>query len=386
MTDRRPVVLVLVDHYPPAYRAGGPTRSVPMVVERLADQLDFKVVSRDRDLGDKEPFPSVRANRWTKVGRADCVYLSPFMLLPPCLWWRLRRTGFDVMYVNSLFSISYTFWPLLLRRLGLLPRRPVVMSPRGELDSGALSLKQTRKRAYLSLARRLGLLRNVSWHATSEHEARRIRGVIGPVPVMVAPAMLPTAVQPARPIPKSSGSLRVAYLARIARMKNLKFALEAVRKVSGSVTFDAYGPIEDEQYWQECRRAAEALPNNVQFTYRGVVNPREVATVLATYHLFVLPTLGENFGHAIVEALRAGCLVLISDGTPWRGLEALHAGWDLPLDLAAFSGVVQACVDMNQEVFSRSSSAAVQFGQSIGADPAVASSYRQLFLSRVRGA
>ena len=47
---------------------------------------------------------------------------------------------------------------------------------------------------------------------------------------------------------------------------------------------------------------------------------------LQASHLFALLTLGENFGHAIGEALRAGCPVLISDQTPWTDVVATGAG------------------------------------------------------------
>ena len=42
-----------------------------------------------------------------------------------------------------------------------------------------------------------------------------------------------------------------------------------------------------------------------------------VNQTLADYHLFFLPTLGENFGHSIFEALSVGVPVLISDQTLW---------------------------------------------------------------------
>ena len=46
----------------------------------------------------------------------------------------------------------------------------------------------------------------------------------------------------------------------------------------------------------------------------------------------ILPTLGENFGHVIVEAWTAGCPVLVSDRTPWRQLASHGVGWDVALD------------------------------------------------------
>jgi glycosyltransferase involved in cell wall biosynthesis len=61
-----------------------------------------------------------------------------------------------------------------------------------------------------------------------------------------------------------------------------------------------------------------------------------------------LPTLNENFGHAIVEALGAGCPVLISDQTAWRHLEQSGGGWDVPLDRHdRFGEIIAAVTEMN---------------------------------------
>jgi glycosyltransferase involved in cell wall biosynthesis len=57
---------------------------------------------------------------------------------------------------------------------------------------------------------------------------------------------------------------------------------------------------------------------------------------LQTVHVFVLPSKGESFGHAIFEALSLGCPVLISNQTPWNNLLAQNAGIDLPLDIVLF--------------------------------------------------
>jgi glycosyltransferase involved in cell wall biosynthesis len=62
----------------------------------------------------------------------------------------------------------------------------------------------------------------------------------------------------------------------------------------------------------------------------------------------LLPSLSENFGHAIFEALAAGTPVIIGDQTPWRGLAAQQAGWDVSVnDLAGFSIALQSAADMD---------------------------------------
>ncbi len=56
-----------------------------------------------------------------------------------------------------------------------------------------------------------------------------------------------------------------------------------------------------------------------------------VQTVLQQHDLFLLPTMGENYGHVIFEALSVGCIPIISDQTPWNIIEEKHAGFVCPL-------------------------------------------------------
>jgi glycosyltransferase involved in cell wall biosynthesis len=67
-------------------------------------------------------------------------------------------------------------------------------------------------------------------------------------------------------------------------------------------------------------------------SWHGEVPHEQVRPVLAEPDVFFLPTLGENFGHGIFEALAAGVPVLLSDRTPWRDLDAAGVGWVRPLD------------------------------------------------------
>ncbi|RMG75161.1 MAG: glycosyl transferase family 1, partial [Bacteroidetes bacterium] len=98
-------------------------------------------------------------------------------------------------------------------------------------------------------------------------------------------------------------------------------------------------------------------------------------------HFSTLPTLGENFGHAIFEGLLAGLPVLISDRTPWRGLEAREIGWDLPLEQPeAFVRAIQQAVDMDQETYDRWSRKAWEYARDFKNDPALLEQTRALFV------
>jgi hypothetical protein len=52
---------------------------------------------------------------------------------------------------------------------------------------------------------------------------------------------------------------------------------------------------------------------------------------MQSQHVTLLPTLGENFGHTILESFLNAMPVVISDRTPWKNLEKNQGGYALPL-------------------------------------------------------
>lgn len=163
-------------------------------------------------------------------------------------------------------------------------------------------------------------------------------------------------------------------------MKNLQAALEACKKLNGRVEFNIYGPIEDTMYWERCKRIIRDLPISVSVNYQGILAHDNVHRVMHAHHLLLLPTLGENFGHVILEALSAGRPVLISDRTPWRGLRERGIGWDLPLDRPdLFELALQQCVDMEDRSYKEMCARALVFCKELSRDSKALSQNRLLF-------
>lgn len=347
-------VLTLVEFYLPGFRAGGPLRTISNMVDGLRDRVDFRIFTRDRDVGAVSPYPGVRVDSWNAVKGAQVYYASPETVrsLNPRTLGRIIETAWpDVVYLNSFFA-PMTLRFLAWRRAGLMPKVPVILAPRGELSVGALRLGSWRKQAFIRAVRELRLYEGILWQASSRLEEKEIQLVMGPgVGVQVAPDMLSTmTAAPPGPKKKRAGSARFVFISRITPKKNLRFAIESFAELrTGSATLDAYGSVGDLDYMRECEVVARGLPPNVEFAYRGEVPHERVLEVLRDYHFFLLPTLGENFGHAIIEAMQAGCAPMISDQTPWLGLEGERAGWDLPLRRELWSARISACLGMDSE-------------------------------------
>jgi glycosyltransferase involved in cell wall biosynthesis len=380
-------ILAFLDWYLPGYKAGGPVRTVANMVAQLAGELDFWIATRDRDLGDVRPYQGVRRGTWAHVDGARVLYLGPRDVGLRGIARVCRSTPHDAVYLNSFFS-RLTVAYLLARRVSAVPRVPVVLAPRGELAPAALGLRARRKRLYLRAAARLGLLRGLRWQASAEHERADIEAILrersalrDAADVVIAPDLVAKglAERGARS-PKIAGRARFLFLSRISPMKNLHTAIRLVGGLRGDVSLHVHGPVSDPAYWAECERERERLPSNVAYQYRGVASPDDVVAVMRRYDFFLLPTLGENFGHVVAEALGAGTPAVLSERTSWSWIAERNAGWCVPLgDEARWLEVLQGCVDMGPERHAAMCAAAEAAGDELSAASGPMQMNRQLF-------
>lgn len=357
------IVFTFVDYYLPGYKAGGPIRTISNMVEHLGDRFSFRVLTRDRDL-DGVPYSDVSVNTWTPVGKGQVYYITPDQSRTQTIRRLLNEVQPDVVYLNSFFS-TFSVSYLALRRLKLIPEYPTLLAPRGELSLGALNIKSLKKSSFLRLSNWIGLYSDLTWQASTPIEAEEIKqNLNSDIQIQVAPNLPSVSCDhmDAPALKKDRGSLRLVYLARIAPVKNLMFALRLLRNIPGDITFSVYGEADDASYWSICQNEAEQLPPNVNLVYHGAVPHDDVSDVFRQHHFMLLPTLGENFGHAIFEALHAGCPVIVSDRTPWNALTQAGAGWALPLEHPeTWKQVVTTCVDMSCDRFDLMSSHAQHF-------------------------
>jgi glycosyltransferase involved in cell wall biosynthesis len=381
-------VLALTAYYLPGFKAGGPVRSVANLVDRLGDEIDFRIITADRDLGDPAPYSGISVGSWQSIGKAQVLYLPPTNQPTARILQHIQEYRPDLLYFNSFFNHCVCAGPLALRASGLLPRASVLIAPRGEFRPGALAIHNWKKRLYLAGLQITGCLRDIWWHATSDIERGDIERVIGSsTRILVAPNLsdcwneIPTRL----PQEKQPGKLRLVFLSRISPKKNLLGAIDLLHGLPGEVQFDIWGPVEDVNYWQRCRSELGQLPANIRATYCGALEPTAVRSTLAAYDALLFPTLGENFGHVIVEAFTAGCPVVISDRTPWRNLEAKEAGWDQPLEApAAFQAALVDLLRMNEAAHCRMRDGARRLGRQVTEGPGPIDASRALFQTAAR--
>ncbi|MGI8669136.1 MAG: glycosyltransferase, partial [Aridibacter sp.] len=330
-------VLIIADYYLPGYKSGGTLRTIVNMVQRLQKYYNFKIITRDHDgPEDRVPYQNVKINAWNNLGNAEVYYLSKDNIKLNGIGKIISQTNPDCIYMNSCFS-ALTNNVLLLKKLNKIKNYPLIIAPEGELDKGAMSLKSFKKKNFLRLTRLLDLYKNVIWKAAGNQEIEDIKQLqkkgdeIFLAPNMPPSELFPQYRQEDKP-EKNKNFVNFIFLSRFYDKKNFNWFLETSKPLTGNINIDIYAPIQDEGYWGKCKKIIAELPANFNVKYKGEIEYEKVIETLFKYHFFVLPTLGENFGHVFLEALSAGCPVLTSNRTPWENLNEKNIGWDLPLE------------------------------------------------------
>ncbi|OZM56409.1 hypothetical protein CIB95_11585 [Lottiidibacillus patelloidae] len=374
-------VLTFNGVYIPGYKAGGPIRSLANLVSHLNDDVKFYILTRDRDAGDLEPYKNVEFNKWVKLTHELVFYQKEKEMSIFTLRKIINSNNYDGVLLNGILS-EYTIRYLLLRRLKLIKSIPTVIMPRGDLAMGALSLKASKKSLFLTIAKQFGLYDGLTWLGTSESEKIDALRAFGNVDIVTIPNLPNNNVEHLdnSQNEKVKGKLEVVYISRITKVKNLLLALEALNNVKGVVNFNIYGPISDNEYWDTCKKFIAKMKSNIIVKYHGSLPHDKVDLVFRKSEVLLLPTLGENYGHVIVEALSSATPVIISDQTPWRDLKNKNAGWDIPLkNKDDYTTALQTLVDMDEKEYRNFRNATKEYITEVQKVSEIKEAYIQLF-------
>lgn len=307
--------ILILSHYKPAYKAGGPIHSIENICLGLKSKVDITVISPSSDIdGTKLDIESYWKNRTQDINIFYKENLS--------LYWLynfIKTNQFDCVYLNSFFT------PIIILKIiasTIFFNTKIIIAPRGQLSDGAISNKNVIKSIYIKCFRYLIKNRIYRFHSTSNQETNEIIKRLNLKHNKIFQASNIRILTINKDIftysTKKKDELRLVFFSRIVFKKNLLFILNTLKNYSeNNVYLDIYGTIEDSKYWDKCLNVIKELPNNINCSYKGVLHPDNVIEKLSAYDAMVLPTLNENFGHVIIEALYSGIPVILSPYTPF---------------------------------------------------------------------
>ena len=317
MLDRVDVVQVIAGL---DQRDGGPSYSVPRLTAALiTNGTGSSVLSVANDPADDRPDTFFYRQSWARIPLLSGLRSSS--ALKAALNQRAIST--DLLHVHGLWLMPNVYAGRAAKRAG----KPLIVSPRGMVAPAALSFSRRRKAIFWHLLQGPAYAEAALWHATSSDEAADIRafGVQCPIAVISNGIDLPQ--QSA--IHADSADRRILlFLSRLHPKKNLPNLLEAWGRIAAErPNWDLViaGPDEGGHSAELKAQVASKVIPRVQFP--GPLYGAAKDRLLEHSDLFVLPTLNENFGIAVAEALATGVPAIVTKGAPWQGLDAERAGW-----------------------------------------------------------
>ncbi len=374
-------LLIFVDWFLPGYKAGGQIQSCANLASELKDNIEIYIVTTDRDMGDDEAYNSVLVDEWTTLNNnLNVLYLSVKKRGFKSIQSIIRKVNPHCIYLNSMFSFNFTLLPIEVCRYNNLPVK-IILAPRGMLHKGALQYKNLKKKIFFHAFKFRGFQKRIIFHATDATEESDIRNIFGSKVQLKLVPDFPASEQAAPEyIRKSSGATSCLFVSRISPKKNLLYLLSQLQHVKAAITLSIAGPLEDKEYWFECKRLIASLPSHIKVVYIGAVPNERLAKIYRQHHLFILPTHGENFGHVIFDAFLNGRPVLISDHTPWKNLKEKKIGWDIPLaEERLFVEAIEEAAAWNQAEFNEYCNASWHFASFYLHSSNLKKEYLQLF-------
>jgi glycosyltransferase involved in cell wall biosynthesis len=323
-------------------RHGGPTKSVWATAQALASaghEVELLATALGRSEAKVENGVSVRIFPRTRP-RSLCPSVG--------LREHLLQSDPEIIHHHSLWLRTLHY----AHRASLKTNARLVLSPRGMMSRWAWNHHPLRKRLARIFVHPGAFPAVHGWHATSESEAADIRGLGFGQPICVAPngVASPDPAETAEALqywgeacPEVHGRSVALFYSRFHRKKRVVELIDAWLKHGPSDWLLLMVGIPQE-YTVEMLETyvlrASAKGRVRVFDGVGAPPPYAVAS------LFLLPSHNENFGLAISEALAHGIPAVVTDGTPWEGLNE-NGGWCVPWE--AFPAALRAAAEEGAE-------------------------------------
>ena len=329
-----------------APRDGGPSHAVLAMSRALRDiGVDTLIATTDADGRERLAVQIGRTTTWEGV---PAIFfrknLSTSFKYSRGLgrWLRANVADFDAVHIHAVFSHSSVAAADACRQTGT----PYIVRPLGSIARWSLSQRAGRKRVLLALGGARMLRHAGRIHYTSPGEQRDAEAVLGlpngiVIPLGTDPALL------AEPLSARHDPPYVLVLSRLHPKKNIEPLLEAF--VQATVTEHREWRLRlagdgDAHYVSRLKALAAGSTAGDRVEFIGWVDGARKRDLLRGASVFALPSLQENFGISLLEAMALGVPALVSRHVDLAAeIELARGGWVVAVDRDSIrAGLVQA--------------------------------------------
>ena len=317
--------------------AAGPSYTVPALCSSMSS------IGADVELLVLGKLP---VNNWRFTAKA--FPHSSLALLRRLGWSRGIHKAFDEVAENSdIFHVNGTWMlPQVYPSLSSQGKRAkVVYCPRGGLSKVTFARNRFAKWLMWHVGGQKRAIENAAmFHATSKKEYEEIRacGFTQPVAIIPNGVEVPTTQHN----PFEANQRKLVFFGRVHATKAVDHLILAWGNVANEFpnwSLEIAGP--DCGALQGLRALVEERGIS-RVSFVGEFHGRDKYEYLAKADLYVLPSLTENFGITIAEALACGTPVIASKGCPWSLLDSKQCGWWVDVGVDALTSKLKEVLQL----------------------------------------
>ncbi len=196
-------------------------------------------------------------------------------------------------------------------------------------------------------------------HCTTEIEAGAARKLLGKnIKIAIAPNGIESNRIKLTSISQKD-SLTLCYVGRISREKGINEFIASwlgCKRKQDRIIVAGSGM---GKYFDEFNRLQEASRGSV--LYKGYLDAIGIGEVITESHFLILPSVHENFGNAVAEALALGHPVMVSRGLSWDHIEDEGIGFLFDRNSDSICGAIRKAQRISEPILKKMSSAAYNY-------------------------
>lgn len=314
---------------------GGPTYSIPIQcigMQRLGADMSFVVYEASK------PFEKKLIDEGVQMINLP----NPKNKYQHSWATNLKKYFASCMDMPNILHFHGIWMPadMLVSKFGRKNHIPYVINPRGDTEVTRINynkLKKFKKNLVWKLYGKSIVDNAACIIATSEQEHDSIRTLGSKVPVAIIPNGIELDAFPKKVIHNHGEKKIVLFLSRVNPIKGIEYLIDAWAQLPEQLRADwelhIAGNSDPMEYIHtlETKVAGMKLLDSIKFV--GAITGEAKLRKYQDSNLFILPTLNENFGNVVAEAMMCECPVITTKNAPWKCLTEDKCGWWIDLSV-----------------------------------------------------
>lgn len=318
-------------------KAGGPSRSVPLMAKGLAE-IGINVTlmtTRSNDMN-SHSLIGTKVNLFVLEKNWSNKQVEDFII----------ENKIDIIHYQGVWSPCYHKIAKIARKKNIA----YIVSPRGMLEPWSLSQKKWKKKIAMWLYQKKDLEKAACIYTTAQMEKDHIEDLNLNVPTCIIPNGIEIKDYPCR-VSQLNIKKQVLFLSRIHKKKGIEILLRTWRNLYKDYegwTLVIAGNGEND-YIDNLSSLIRKLYLSDSVSIIGPIFGTSKRNIYQESSLFCLPSYSENFGMVIAEAMSCGIPVITTRFCPWEILNATKTGWCIDLTPENLEYAMREAMDMNSD-------------------------------------